>query len=334
MKKLNLVAGTVLFCAVLLATCLTASAREIKLALDCPPDASKCGSYLWSLTFSDYLKSQGLKVTLYQRDALGGEAEKLDQVSQDLLEISNSDVAKAGSLDPTIFGFRLPFLIDDIDHLYRIIEHTKVMEKINAGTTPKHVRVLAIVPLGSFHGFATTKKLIKTPADLVGVRMRALDRAQVEWLTLWGANAVIIPWAEIYNSLQTGVCDGYMNGSLIPIMFKHTDVIKYYSAANLGPTLRCVIASEDWYKGLSQKDRTIVDAGVVKANDAAHAWANKSDKAALDQLRAAGVTVYVNTPADREAFAKLIRPNYEKIVEPDVAKLFIKLAADQRNAKN
>lgn len=334
MKKFKLIAGTMLFSAVLLAMCLTASAGEIKIALDCPPDSTKCGSYLWSLTFADYLESQGLKIKLYQKDTLGDEAERLDQVSQNLLEISNSDVAKAGSLDPTVFGFRLPFLVNDIDHLYRIIEHTDIMAKINAGTTPKHVRVMAIIPLGSFHGFTTTKTMIKTPADFANVRMRAVDRAQVKWLELWGASAVIIPWAEIYTSLQTGVCDGYMNSSTVPIMFKHTDVIKYYSAANLAPALRAVIASEEWYRGLSEKDRAIVDAGVVKANTEVHKWANKSNDEALDQLRAAGVNVYINTPEDREAFARLIRPNYESIVEPETARLFIKLAAEQKEAKN
>jgi TRAP-type transport system periplasmic protein len=309
---------------------VSVTAAEIKIALDCPPDATKCGTYLWSTTFGDYLTDHGLTVALFQRDALGGEAERLDQVSQNLLEISNSDVAKAGSLDPTIFGFRLPFLIDDIDHLYRVMDNTDVMDRINAGTSPKGVRVLAVVPLGPFHGITTTKKLIKSPADFAGVRMRALDRAQAKWLELWGANAVIIPWAEIYNSLQTGVCDGYMNGAIVPIMFKHTDVLKYFAAANLGPSIRAVIASEEWYRGLAQKDRDVVEAGVKAANQAVHDWANQSDKGALDQLRAAGLTVYVNTPAEREAFANLIRPNYAEIVEPAVAELFLKLADGQR----
>jgi TRAP-type transport system periplasmic protein len=305
-------------------------AAEIKVALDCPPDPNQCGSYLWSKTFGDYLESQGFKVKLFPRDALGGEAERLDQVSQNLLEISNSDVAKAGSLDPTIFGFRLPFLIDDIDHLYRIMENTDVMAKINAATTKEHVRVLAVVPLGPFFGLATTKKLIKTPADFANVRMRALDRAQTKWIELWGGNAVIIPWSEIYNSLQTGVCDGYMNGAVVPIMFKHTEVLKHFTAVNLGPTLRAIIASEDWYQGLPKKDRAIVDTGVTAANKAVHSWANQADKGALDELRAAGLQVHISTPAEREEFAKLIRPNYDSIVSPDVAKLFLKLAAEQK----
>ena len=61
------------------------AAGEIKLALDCPPDLEKCGTYLWSKTFADELESKGLKVKLYAKDALGGEAERLDQVSQGLL---------------------------------------------------------------------------------------------------------------------------------------------------------------------------------------------------------------------------------------------------------
>jgi TRAP-type transport system periplasmic protein len=121
-----------------------------------------------------------------------------------------------------------------------------------------------------------------------------------------------------------------MNGALVPIMFKHTDVLKYFSAANLAPSIRAVIASEEWYRGLAQKERDVVDAGVKAANRVVQDWANQSDKGALEQLRAAGLTVHVNTPAEREAFAKLIRPNYAEIVDPAVADLFLKLADAQR----
>ena len=162
---------------------------EIKLALDCPPDAEKCGTYLWSKTFADFLESKGLKVKLYPRDALGGEAEKLDQVSQGLLEISNSDLAKAGSLDPTIFGFYLPFLFENMDHFFRTLHNTDLLDKINAGTTKKGVRVLSVVPVGDMSGIVTTKKFIKTPEDFKGIRMRALDAKQAKWLEIWGANA-------------------------------------------------------------------------------------------------------------------------------------------------
>jgi len=303
---------------------------EIKLALDCPPDPDQCGTYFWSKTFSDYLESKGLKVKLYQRDALGGEAEKLDQVSQGLLEISNSDLAKAGSLDPTIFGFYLPFLFEDMEHFFRTLHNTDLTAKINAGLTKHGVRVLAVVPLGAMGGFATTKKIIKTPADLSGVRMRALDNKQAKWLEIWGANAVVIPWSEIYNALQTGIADGYLNPAFVPIMFKHTEVLKYYSDVKALPALRVAICSEDWYQGLSAKDRALVDEGVAKADAAIRDWSKKVEAEGLDAARKAGMEVYVNTAAEKAQFAGLIRPLYKEIVDENIAKMFIEAAEKNR----
>ena len=306
------------------------AAGEIKLALDCPPDAEKCGTYLWSKTFSEYLESQGMKVKLYPKDALGAEAEKLDQVSQGLLEISNSDLSKAGSLDPTIFGFYLPFLFEDMDHFFRTLTNTDILDKINAGTTKRGVRVLSLIPVGDMSGIVTTKKFIKTPADFKGVRMRALDKKQAKWLEIWGANAVIIPWAEIYNALQTGVADGYMNPAFVPIMFKHTEVLKYYSDAKVAPALRVSICSEDWYKGLNNKDRAVVDAAVAKANAVLKDWVKKAENQGLGALKKAGMQVYVNSSADKAKFAELIRPSYTDIVPQEVVTLFLQAAEKQR----
>ncbi|UCD79187.1 MAG: TRAP transporter substrate-binding protein [Desulfobacterales bacterium] len=303
---------------------------EMKLALDCPPDPDKCGTYFWSKTFSDYLETKGQKVKLYPRDALGGEAEKLDQVSQGLLEISNSDLAKAGSLDPTIFGFYLPFLFEDMDHFFRILNNTDLLAKVNAGLTKHGVRVMAVVPLGAMGGFATTKKFIKIPADFAGVRMRALDNKQAKWFEIWGANAVVIPWSEIYNALQTGIADGYLNPAFVPIMFKHTEVLKYYSDVKVLPGLRVALCSEEWYQGLSTSDRGLVDEGVAKANAAIQKWSKKVEAESLDALRKAGVEVYVNTAAEKTKFAELIRPLYKEIVDPKIAEMFVEAAEKNR----
>ena len=325
MKKLS-----VFVVAVALSVLMTTSAMaggEIKLALDSPPDPNMSGTYLWSKTFSDHLNANGLAVKMYPRDALGGEDEKLDQVSQGLLEISNSDLAKAGSLDPTIFGFYLPFLFRDMDHLFKTMDGTDLLTQINAGLTKHGVRVLAVVPLGSMAGIATTKKFIKSPADFGGVRMRALDKKQAKWLEIWGASAVVIPWAEIYNALQTGIADGYINPAFVPIMFKHTEVLKYYSDVKAAPSLRVSICSEDWYQGLKAEDRALVDAGVAKANEAVQVWTKKAEAGGLDALRKAGMEVYANTPDERKKFADLILPVYDETVGPAIAKTFTEAAA-------
>ncbi|NNF98700.1 MAG: TRAP transporter substrate-binding protein [Desulfobacteraceae bacterium] len=323
MKRTLIVTIALVFFAM---TAPVSMAADIKIALDCPPDPDHCGTYYWSTVFADHLKESGLAATLYPADALGGEEEKLDQVSQGLLEVSNSDVSKVGQLDPTIMGIGLPYIIDSVAQMDRIIESTDFMNLINAKSAKHGVRTLAVIPVGGFSGLANTKHPVRTPADLKDLRMRAMDNIQVQILKSWGANTVVIPWPEIYNSLQTGVADGYLNSAIVPVMFKHTEILKHFSDLKLAAPIRVTICSETWYSGLSKKDRGIVDAAVAKANAANREWLKGSVQRDLDELGKSGVEVYQNTKEERDQFARLVRPIYKDLVPPEIAELFIKLA--------
>jgi len=117
-----------------------------------------------------------MEVKEYASEALGGEDEKLDQVSQGLLEVSNSLLTKVGQINPSINGFWLFFLWDSFEHLDRALAKSDLLDWINSQITPKGVRLLAPVPVGGFSGIANTKKPILTPDDLKGLRMRATDK--------------------------------------------------------------------------------------------------------------------------------------------------------------
>jgi TRAP-type C4-dicarboxylate transport system substrate-binding protein len=330
MRKMRTSGWWVVCFALVLALFCAAEAGEIKIALDCPPDLDKCGTYVFSKAFSDHLIAGGLTVKLYPDQALGNEDEKLDQVSQGLLEISNSFLGKAGQLDPTIFGFNLYYLFDSLAHADKVIANTDIMQKINTGLTKKGVRLLALASVGSFSGIANTKRPIKTPADMKGLRIRAMDKVQTEYLSAWGASTVVVPWAEIYNALQTGVAEGYINPAIVPVMFKHTELLKYYSDLKVGVPFRVIICSEKWYKGLSAKDRKIVEEATVKGVAANRAWQSRMEKNDLDTLKATGVQVYVNTAEERAQFANLAKPLYEKVTSREISEMFIKAAQKNR----
>jgi TRAP-type transport system periplasmic protein len=299
-------------------------AAEIKIALDSPPDLEASGTYTWAKTFGDHLTASGLKATEFPRDALGGEEEKLDQVSQGLLEVSMSDLAKAAQIEPLLFGFHMPYIFDSVAHLDKVLAKTNLMQKVNEGTTKKGVRVLSFALVGDFNGLANTKRPVRIPTDLKGLRIRAMDKAQTEYLQAWGANTVVIPWAEIYNSLQTGVADGYLNAAIVPVLFKHTDVIKHFSDIKYSAALRLAICSEKWYSRLSEKDRKIVGEAVAKADAANRAWQAKVAKTGLEALEKSGVKIVKSTTQERTEFARIVRPVYAKVVGPAVADQFVK----------
>jgi TRAP-type C4-dicarboxylate transport system substrate-binding protein len=321
---------SVLLCVLALGVAPGAGAAGIKLALDCPPDAEKCGTYVWSKAFADHLRANGMEVKEYPAGALGTEDEKLDQVSQGLLEVSNSLLMKLGQLDEMVNGFWLFFLWDSYDHLYRTLEQSDLLDRVNTKLTKKGVRILALVPVGSFFGIANSQRPIRVPADLEGLRMRATDKVQATYLEAWGANSVIIPWGEIYNALQTGVADGYMNPPIVPVLFKHTEVLDYYADLKAGAPLRVAIASEDWYAGLSDKERALVDEAVEKGNEANRAWVPGVTARSIAALEEAGMEVAKPTEEERALFAEKARSVYDQVLSQDIVEVFLSTADKYR----
>ncbi|SFT94540.1 TRAP transporter substrate-binding protein [Sedimentitalea nanhaiensis] len=308
MKKHSLLTGALM--ALALAFTGQAGQAQVKIALDSPPDLQGSGSYVWAHAFAEHLKANGMEAEEFQRGALGGDDELLDQVSQGLLEVSMSPLNIVGSIDKTIYGLRLPYFFDDMAQVDKALNEGGMLGKINAATTAEGVRVLAVDTVGQASGIFNTKKPVKSVADMAGLRMRALDESQIELYRAWGADGTIVSWAEVPNALQTGVADGYLNPAFVPLLFGHTDFIKFYTDAAVSPSLRIAIASEDWYQGLSDDERAIVDGAVVAANKANRDWL-KSQDAVLEKLEQAGVQIERLDAAAREGFRAVSGPAYE-----------------------
>lgn len=303
-----------------------AASADVKIALDSPANLQGSGSYVWAHTFSTYLNDHGIAAEEFQRGALGGDDELFDQVSQGLLEVSLSPLNIVGSLDKLIYGLRLPYFFTDQAEIDRALNAGGMLARINAATTPSGVRVMSINNVGQAAGIFNTKHAVNSVKDMAGLRMRALDESQIDLYKAWGAAGTIVSWAEVPNALQTGVADGYLNPAFVPLLFGHTDFIKYYTDAAVSPSLRITIVSESWYQGLSDKDRATVDAAAAVATEANRTWL-KSQDAVLKKLEAAGVEVVRLDQAARDAFRAASAPAYnsgllskEQIAEWEKAK--------------
>lgn len=288
----------------------TPASAEVKIALDTKPDLETSGSYNWAYAFGSALKKAGMDVREMPRGSIGNESEKFDQVSTGLLEVSLSDVRAVAQVDPFIYGVRLPYIFDDVAHMDRVLKTGKVFDRINAKIAGQDVKLVALVPLGPSSGIITTSAVVRKPADMADLRMRALDDAQIAMYTAWGSSGTIVPWGEVPTGLQTGVIDGYLNSPFVPIMFGQTDFVKNFSDAGVIIPLRAVIMSKTWYDGLSDGDRGAVDGAVAAADAAARDWLDEASVLALKALEAKGVTVQHLTAEERDAFRKLSKAVY------------------------
>lgn len=296
--------------------CGQAALAEVKIALDSAPDLESSGTYVWAHTFAEHLKANGMDAVEFERDALGNEAERLDQVSQGLLEVSMSDLNSAASINSLANGLSLPYFFDSWEQLDAALQDNGMLDEINAGTAPEGVRVAAMVHLGGPTGIFTTETPINTVGDLEPLRMRALSEAQIATFEAWGTTGTIVAWGEVPNALQTGVADGYVNPSWVPILFGHTGFIKHFTDARIVYSIRAALISEDWYSGLSDAERAIVDEGIALATEANRTWLQGQD-AVLAELREAGVAVVELSDAARDEFRERSLAAWETIELPE-----------------
>lgn len=288
---------------------------EVKIALDTAKDLENSGSYVWAHTFAEYLNANGMDAVEYERGALGGEAEKMDQVQQGLLEVSLSDTKGVGALDGNLIPVTLPYLFPDWDSIAKGLENG-MLDKINAGTSTQGVRVIGLAALGSPAGIFNTKHPVEKAADLADLRMRALDDRQIAIFKLWGTNGTVVSWDEVPNALQTGIADGYLNPPMVPIMFGHTGFIRYFTDAKVAQSSRTVIISEDWYQGLSADEQKIVMDAAAAANKANAEWlAGRS--AELDKLREAGIEVVTLSDEAWQEFKTMTTPVHNMVPLPE-----------------
>lgn len=299
----------------------TASSAEVKIALDSAPNLDTSGSYNWAAAFGAELTEAGFDVREMPRGAVGNEAEKFDQITTGLLEISLSDIRSVAQVEPFVYGLRLPYLFDDSAHMQRALDKGGILTTVNEALAAQDAILLAIAPLGPASGIITTDKAVRRPEDMTDLRMRALDDAQIAMYEAWGSSGTIVPWGEVPTGLQTGVIDGYLNSPFVPIMFGQTDFVKNFSDAGVIIPARAVLASRMWYDGLSDDQRAAVDAAVEVADIATQAWLDRVSVSSLEDLEKAGVTVQRLDANEREVFRAKSQAVYNSGLMPadDVA---------------
>jgi TRAP-type transport system periplasmic protein len=142
---------------------------------------------------------------------------------------------------------------------------------------------------GAFH---TIDKVIRTPADMKGMRIRRPSAIAGDIIEATGASPVGLPATDIYTSLQRGVIDGLSfawsptgDFRITELTNAHTN-IPFYSSALL------VTMNKDKYESLPNDLKTIIDnnSGKVMA-DIAGAMFDREDSRVMEEARAKGDTI-------------------------------------------
>lgn len=161
--------------------------------------------------FSEWVdqKTQGrLKIEIFPSGQLGAEVPQLENLIMGTQEMFanvadwNENIVKEWG----IIG--MPFAFDNLGHIRKFQKTPEYEQLKKAMIDQKGVRILADnwyrLPKALL-----TKKPVHSPKEVVGMKLRMPHiKTYVETWGAMGAKTIVVPWAEAFIALKTGVADG------------------------------------------------------------------------------------------------------------------------------
>ena len=159
------------------------------------------------------------------------------------------------------------------------------------------------IKFSSPKSFYTTKKLIKTAADMKGVKMRTINSPlQIEFIKAMGGNPTPVAWGEVYTSLKSGVIEGTKNAATDIIPNNMHEVVKFVSLDEHADLYGFYWMSDKWLQSLPENYQNLVLEGVRQMAEIQSNWNKQYENQALMEFAASGGTIYVPTPEEKATF--------------------------------
>ena len=134
----------------------------------------------------------------------------VEQARLGQIDIGSVSGGNIGSFGQTFDILNLPYIFKDDASAEKLINGWLGKELAARAEKEMGLHVIAIIPSYSFRNVGNTKREVRVPEDLKGLKIRVTKSpVELNLMKTWGATAVPFDWAQLYEGLSTGVVDGY-----------------------------------------------------------------------------------------------------------------------------
>lgn len=227
-----------------------------------------------------------LKVEIYPSATLSKPDATYDATAKGTIDIGSQAHGYTAGRFPLTTITELPGLSNSAGQMSCILQTLYDDGTLAGEYEDTHLLFMMGTGPGALH---TVDKLIRTPDDMKGMRIRRPSAVAGDIIEATGASPVGLPATDIYTSLQRGVIDGLSfawsptgDFRLTELTNAHTN-IPFYSSALL------VTMNKDKYQGLPDDLKKIIDdnSGKVMADIAGEMF-DREDAKFMEEARAKG----------------------------------------------
>ncbi|MFK3939369.1 TRAP transporter substrate-binding protein [Alkalihalobacillus sp. NPDC078783] len=256
-------------------------------------------------------KSNGsLVFEFYPNEQLGSEREAIELTQTGAVDVTKVSATALESFSPVYALFSIPYLFEDQDHYYEVME-SEIATDIYESTTENGFFGLTYYDSG-VRNMYTVDQPIKEPEDLSGLKIRVQpSETAIQMTRLMGGAPTPMGFGEVYTSLQQGVIDGTENNETALISTNHGEVAKEYSYTehSIVPDL-LIFSKNRWNRFTEEEQQILREAAMESTEFHKELWAEEINQS-IEAAKELGVTFHEDV--NKAAFRELVEPIHEQV---------------------
>ncbi|MDA9344106.1 TRAP transporter substrate-binding protein [Algibacter sp.] len=238
-------------------------------------------------------KSNGtLKVKIFPDAQLGSEREILELLQIGSVAATKVSAATLSNFVPEYNVLGIPYLFRDKQHQFEVLEG-EIGKSILQKGSKFWLRGLCYYDAGS-RSFYTSKKAIRTPEDLEGLKIRVMNNQMaINMVNSMGGSATPLAYGELYTAIQQGVVDGAENNPPSFVSSNHYEISKYYTLDQHSSVPDVLLIGTKYWDKLSDQEKIWVQEAADESAQAQKVFWNESVEASMETAKAAGVEIII-----------------------------------------
>ncbi len=143
-----------------------------------------------------------------------------------------------------------------------------------------------------FRNLTNSKRPVTKLEDLDGIKLRVMqNNVFLDSFKSLGANAIPLPFSELFSALETKAVDGQENPYNTILSSKFYEIQKYLTVTNHVYSPWIVLVSKKWWDGLSKDEQKVLMTAAKTSRDFERKDTRAEAAKALDDLKAKGMQV-------------------------------------------
>ncbi|WP_287953706.1 TRAP transporter substrate-binding protein [Diaphorobacter sp.] len=231
-----------------------------------------------------------MKVRAIGNASLGSDTQMQQALIGGAQEMMVGSTATLVGLVPEMAVWDTPFLFSNAKEADVVLDGP-VGDKIKAKLEAKGMVGLVYWENG-FRNLTNSKRPVAKLEDLNDIKLRVMqNNVFLDSFKALGANAVPLPFSELFTALETRAVDGQENPYNTIVSSKFYEVQKYLTVTNHVYSPWIVTVSKKWWDGLSAAEKKVLQDAAIKSRDFERKDTREEAAKALADLKGKGMQV-------------------------------------------